>query len=352
MHRSTLFLSALACANGLLVGSPSSGLSGAPLRAPVVTMATEQASALTSATGIAAERYVATNRFRVKEGREAAFEKRWADRQSRLGLLDGFRFFCMMRRVDGKEPAEDDVNYISCTVWDDISSFDAWKKGDAFKEAHGGGTIGGIASMLVATARNTKGKPKPAMWEGLLPVSGTTAPEATPGGWRTVVADGSTTLEAEAFIAMNRFSVTEGGEAAFEARASQPEPIPMALVLTHSPSPTAYFGPNAFEARFAARESTLASFDGFKAFTLLRRDGSDPDGFTHSTWSVWRDRAAFEVWQGSEQRAGKPGPPVPSAPAGGKPAGGPPGGGKPPFVRKPVPTFYEGIFVLESAKGA
>merc|ERR1719483_1443214 len=86
--------------------------------------------------------------------------------------------------------------------------------------------------MLVATARNTKGKPKPAMWEGILPVSGTAAPEATPGGWRTVVADGSTTLEAEAFIAMNRFSVTEGGEAAFEAR-------------------------------FAARESTLASFDGF-----------------------------------------------------------------------------------------
>jgi len=316
MQRSTLFLSALACADGLLVGSPFIGLSGAPLRAPVVTMATEQASALTSATGIAAERYMATNRFRVKEGREAAFEKRWADRKSRLGLLDGFRFFCMMRRVDGKEPAEDDINYISCTVWDDVSNFDAWKSGDAFKEAHGGGTIGGIAAMLVSTARNTKGKPKPAMWEGILPVSGTAAPEATPGGWRTVVADGSTTLEAEAFIAMNRFSVTEGGEAAFEAR-------------------------------FAARESTLASFDGFKAFSLLRRDGSDPDGFTHSTWSVWRDRAAFEVWQGSEQRAGKPGPPAASAPA-----GGPPGGGKPPFTRKPLPTFYEGFLVLESAEGA
>ena len=286
-------------------------------------MTTEQASptALSSPT-VPAERYVATNRFRVKEGREAAFEKRWADRQSRLGLLDGFRFFCMMRRVPGEEPAEDDVNYISCTVWDDFSNFDVWKRGDAFKEAHGGGTIGGIASMLVATARNTKGKPKPAMWEGLLPVSGTAAPEASaPGGWRAVEADGSTTLEAEAFIAMNRFSVTPGGEAAFEAR-------------------------------FAARESKLATFDGFKAFTLLRRDGSDPDGFTHSTWSVWRDRAAFEVWRGSEQRAGKPGPPAASAPASGKPAGGAPAGGKPPFVRKPVPSFYEGFLVLESAKGA
>ena len=50
------------------------------------------------------------------------------------------------------------------------------------------------------------------------------------------------------------------------------------------------------QARFAARESTLAQYEGFKAFLLLRRDGSDPDGFTHSTWSVWRDRAAFEAW--------------------------------------------------------
>ena len=69
-----------------------------------------------------------------------------------------------------QEPAEDDINYISCTVWDDKPSFEGWKAGDAFKEAHGGGTLGGIASMLVATARNTKGKPKAAMWEGMLPV--------------------------------------------------------------------------------------------------------------------------------------------------------------------------------------
>ena len=57
---------------------------------------------------------------------------------------------------------EDDINYISCTVWEEFKDFDAWKTGDAFKEAHGGGTVGGIASMLLATARNTKGKPKAA----------------------------------------------------------------------------------------------------------------------------------------------------------------------------------------------
>jgi heme-degrading monooxygenase HmoA len=43
----------------------------------------------------------------VKRGREAAFEKRWADRESRLGTLDGFRYFCIMRRVDDDDAADD-----------------------------------------------------------------------------------------------------------------------------------------------------------------------------------------------------------------------------------------------------
>ena len=137
-----------------------------------------------------------------------------------------------------------------------------------------------------------------------------TTPSTPPAAWKQVEADGVTQLDGEAFVAMNRFSVVEGSE-------------------------------DAFEARFANRESTLASFDGFKGFMLLRREGTADDGFTHSTWSLWRDRAAFEVWRDSEKRAGKP-----------KPAAG--GGGGPPpniFVRPPVPTFYESILVLESAKG-
>lgn len=278
---------------------------------------------------VAGERYVATNRFKVKSGREGAFEKRWADRQSRLGTLDGFRFFCMMRRLpEGESTAtkyEDDINYISCTIWKEKENFDTWRKGDAFKEAHGGGTIGGVAGMLLATAMNTKGKPKPAMWEGILPVSMTpSAP--TPGGWRQVEADGSTMLDSDCFLAMNRFSVKTGFEAAFESR-------------------------------FAKRDSTLSSFEGFRGFLLLRKDGADEDGFTHSTFSVWDNKAAFEVWQSTpKDRAGKPKPEVDGttakpidAPAG---AGGPPKGGPPNiFVRPPVPTFYEGILTLESAAG-
>jgi hypothetical protein len=48
---------------------------------------------------IPAERYIATNRFKVKKGAEAKFEKRWQERKSRLAELDGFQFFTIMQRV-------------------------------------------------------------------------------------------------------------------------------------------------------------------------------------------------------------------------------------------------------------
>ena len=292
----------------------------AVLLAPASAMVVRPTMVATSAISpLTAQRYVATNRFRVKGSREAAFEKRWADRQSRLGMLDGFRFFCMLRRVAKRDGSayEDDINYISCTVWENQANFNAWKTGDAFKEAHGGGTVGGIASMLLATAMNTKGKPKAAMWEGLLPVSMGAGNDGG-GAWSSVVADGVTTLDGECFVAMNRFSVKEGSEAAFEER-------------------------------FASRESNLASCDGFKGFLLLRRDGADPDGFNYSTWSVWRDRDAFEKWMGAEKKGKeKASKPAASAKEGGG-GGGPPGSSI--YVRPPVPAFYEGILMLESAIG-
>jgi len=118
----TIFLRAvfllLAVSNGVALR-----LQPAPARAAAAMVAESPASATAAAAVLPAERYVATNRFRVKAGREAAFEKRWADRKSRLGLLNGFRFFCMMRRVDGfddAKPYADDVNYISCTVWEQV----------------------------------------------------------------------------------------------------------------------------------------------------------------------------------------------------------------------------------------
>ncbi len=261
-----------------------------------------------------ASRYVATNRFRVRSGREAAFEKRWADRKSRLGLLDGFRYFCMLRKVDGfagDEAAADKSapNYISTTVWEQQDKYEAWRAGDAFKEAHGGGTIRGIASMMLATARNTKGKPTPAMWDGLMPesaVATATTPDA-PAAWAEVQADGVAMLPAEGFVAMNRFCVTEGNE-------------------------------EGFERRFASRETSLRQYRGFKGFLLLRRDGDADDGCNYSTFSVWEDRDAFAGWRDAQKAKPKSQPQ--------KPAGG---GGM--YARPPTPSFYEAILQLETSKG-
>ena len=45
------------------------------------------------------DRYVATNRFAVRKGQQAKFEKRWATRKSRLATLPGFQYFHLMRRA-------------------------------------------------------------------------------------------------------------------------------------------------------------------------------------------------------------------------------------------------------------
>lgn len=68
-----------------------------------------------------ADRYLATNRFRVRDNSMPKFEKRWADRTSRLALLPGFRFFSLFRRVPafGVTYSDDEGygNYISFTYW-------------------------------------------------------------------------------------------------------------------------------------------------------------------------------------------------------------------------------------------
>ena len=53
---------------------------------------------------------------------------------------------------------------------------------------------------------NTKGKPKAAMWEGVLPVS--MAPTGiADGGWRQVQADGVSKLEGDCFLAVRSRAV-------------------------------------------------------------------------------------------------------------------------------------------------
>ena len=136
------------------------------------------------------DRYVATNRFAVRDGKEAKFEKRWATRKSRLATLQGFKYFHLMRRVtlnenenennndednnDGEDIKKDDTysydggndkesaqgNYVSLTIWEKKSDFSVWRKGDAFKEAHGGTSIKAFVSTMVNSALVLRGVSK------------------------------------------------------------------------------------------------------------------------------------------------------------------------------------------------
>jgi heme-degrading monooxygenase HmoA len=201
------------------------------------------------------DRYVATNRFSVRQNQAAKFEKRWATRKSRLATLQGFKYFHLMRRVkideetgeanydEGTDDESAQGNYVSFTIWDKKSDFSAWRTGDAFKEAHGGTSIGAFMSTMISSAMVLKGAPKPAFYDGLLQQS--VKPEAVAeivDGWRSVEADGINTLPTECFVACNQFFVP-------------PENAP------------------AFEERWSNRESQLKECEGFTSFSMLRRDG-------------------------------------------------------------------------------
>ena len=85
--------------------------------------------------------YLASNRFKVRNGKIAAFDKRWADRTSRLAELNGFKFFSLLRRVEEfgitYDENNDKYNYLSFTIWENKENFNEWRTGEAFKEAHG-----------------------------------------------------------------------------------------------------------------------------------------------------------------------------------------------------------------------
>jgi heme-degrading monooxygenase HmoA len=76
--------------------------------------------------------YIAMNRFRVKRGAEAAFEKVWMSRDSYLDRVPGFVEFHLLK---GPE-AEDYVLYASHTVWQSKAAFEAWTKSEEFRAAH------------------------------------------------------------------------------------------------------------------------------------------------------------------------------------------------------------------------
>ena len=91
------------------------------------------------------ECFVACNQFFVSPENAAAFEQRWASRESKLKECDGFVAFSMLRRDasakgHGVVPlSSGEPSYTSTTIWRDRQAFEDWKNGGAFKQAHGEG---------------------------------------------------------------------------------------------------------------------------------------------------------------------------------------------------------------------
>lgn len=76
--------------------------------------------------------FVAMNRFKVKTGSEAEFERIWRERDSYLSTVPGFVKFDLL-----KGPAKEDyVLYASHSLWQSKADFEAWTRSDAFRNAH------------------------------------------------------------------------------------------------------------------------------------------------------------------------------------------------------------------------
>lgn len=76
--------------------------------------------------------YIAMNRFRITRGREAEFERIWAERETHLDEVPGFVEFHLLR---GPE-ADDHTVYLSHTVWESARHFEDWTRSEAFRKAH------------------------------------------------------------------------------------------------------------------------------------------------------------------------------------------------------------------------
>lgn len=267
-------------------------------------------NSLISPASLPADRYLATNRFRVRDGKMAKFEKRWADRKSRLAELPGFRFFSLFKRVPAYgvnfEDEDGYGNYISFTYWEDKSHFDAWRTGEAFKEAHGGGGITDFVKLLGTALFILNGSPKPAFYDALLVNPGETLSFATENGWRNVVSDGQNCIDPDIFMVQNKFKIVRGKEVDFEQQ-------------------------------WANRDSKLKEVPGFVGFSLLRRDADKADdGYNYISNVIWKNQRAFETWKSSDAF---------------KSAHLNAGGSEVFYEVPPKMAFYEGKLTLSSPRG-
>ena len=76
--------------------------------------------------------FIAMNRFKIKLGKEAEFEKIWRDRDTHLDGVDGFKEFHLVKGEKNKEFSL----YASHSIWNSKNDFIKWTKSDAFRLAH------------------------------------------------------------------------------------------------------------------------------------------------------------------------------------------------------------------------
>ena len=78
--------------------------------------------------------FIAMNRFRIVQGREADFERVWTERDTHLDGVPGFLGFRLL-----KGPQSDGYTlYVSHSTWRKRESFEAWTRSEPFRKAHAG----------------------------------------------------------------------------------------------------------------------------------------------------------------------------------------------------------------------
>lgn len=76
--------------------------------------------------------FIAMNRFKIALGSEDAFIDIWANRETYLDDVPGFKSFDLLRGSTNEEH----TLFASHSEWESREAFEAWTKSEAFKKAH------------------------------------------------------------------------------------------------------------------------------------------------------------------------------------------------------------------------
>ena len=82
--------------------------------------------------------YIAMNRFKIAEGREADFIEIWKNRDTFLETVPGFKKFNLMQgpKIEGENGQPSYTLFASHSEWEDQQAFEDWTKSEAFRKAH------------------------------------------------------------------------------------------------------------------------------------------------------------------------------------------------------------------------